>query len=370
MLKPSDLRLQPAPPSKVSPGFSTVGILGGAAGVLAPVPTMMGVGIPFSLASGDGDSLQEIGFRLLEYQYDKIDVVFSSLQSSSILRIPIQKSYWCIGEARLSSFDVHEGYLAFQLGWSTYVRQPLPAAPQQESGLAVVAGSYNPPHQGHLEPWNRCWNCFHVYRLYSLYGGRKQVLQSFFCLGKTNPFCFPSDLSKQCMLKEIVRYLCARYERVHVVIGVNPAKKYDVSPYVRQELLRAMLRELNLLNVEVVIVFLGEIMKLLPLQCNHMHGLGLLSWALKSSTWFIRFKGSTSRWSYIWKHAQQHNAKIMYRGLRSFQKDGLAEKFLEAQHLDCTCCVELWGVDLQFLRFLCLVLDDSKECHRPSSAGW
>lgn len=39
------------------------------------------------------------------------------------------------------------------------------------------------------------------------------------------------------------------------------------------------------------------------------------------------------RWSYIWKHAQQHGAKAMYRGLRSFQKDGAAEMCLEAQKL-------------------------------------
>lgn len=39
------------------------------------------------------------------------------------------------------------------------------------------------------------------------------------------------------------------------------------------------------------------------------------------------------RWSYVWKHAQQHGAKAMYRGLRSFQKDGAAEMCLEAQKL-------------------------------------
>ena len=38
-------------------------------------------------------------------------------------------------------------------------------------------------------------------------------------------------------------------------------------------------------------------------------------------------------WSYIWKHAQQHGAKAMYRGLRSFQKDGAAEMCLEAQNI-------------------------------------
>eukprot|EP00434_Breviolum_minutum_P025657 symbB.v1.2.022672.t1/scaffold1992.1/size93445/3 len=133
------------------------------------------------------------------------------------------------------------GCLALQLGTSTYIRQPLPTSPDRESGLVVIAGSYNPPHHGHLE---------------------------------------------------MVRYLSSRYERVHAVIGVNPQKKYVVSPYERQELLREMLKELSLSNVQVVIV-----------------------------------------WSYIWKHAQQHGAKAMYRGLRSFQKDGAAEMCLEAQNI-------------------------------------
>ena len=41
----------------------------------------------------------------------------------------------------------------------------------------------------------------------------------------------------------------------------------------------------------------------------------------------------TARYSYVWRYAQQQRAKVMYRGLRSFQKDGAPEKFLEAQRL-------------------------------------
>lgn len=57
--------------------------------------------------------------------------------------------------------------------------------------------------------------------------------------------------------QELLQYLSLKYERVHAVIGVNPSKTYAVSPYVRQELLRAMLKELNVSNVEVVIVCLS-----------------------------------------------------------------------------------------------------------------
>ncbi|CAJ1332260.1 unnamed protein product [Effrenium voratum] len=132
------------------------------------------------------------------------------------------------------------GYLALRLGLSNYIRQPL-GRPEREPGLAVLAGSFNPPHQGHLE---------------------------------------------------LLQYLSLKYERVHAVIGVNPSKTYAVSPYVRQELLRAMLKELNVSNVEVVIVY-----------------------------------------SFVWKHVQAHGAKAMYRGLRSWQQDGAAEKLLEAQNV-------------------------------------
>ncbi|CAE7642679.1 coaD [Symbiodinium sp. CCMP2592] len=133
------------------------------------------------------------------------------------------------------------GYFGICLGTSSYLRQPLAPPAVREQGLTVTAGSYNPPHNGHLE---------------------------------------------------VVRYLAARYERVHMVIGVNPSKTYAVSPYVRQELLRAMLKELGLANVEVFIVY-----------------------------------------SYLWKHAQKHGAKVMYRGIRSLQKDGLDEKKLEFLNL-------------------------------------
>lgn len=52
----------------------------------------------------------------------------------------------------------------------------------------------------------------------------------------------------------MVRYLSSRYEEVHAIIGVNPNKKYLVSPYQRQELFRKMLKEVGLSNVKVIIV--------------------------------------------------------------------------------------------------------------------
>ena len=113
-----------------------------------------------------------------------------------------------------------------------------------------------------------------------------------------------------------MRYLSARYEKVHAVIGVNPSKSYEVTPHARQELLRAMLLEMGVSNVEVVIVcpFVSADKRR---NCRRS--------AVRVA--------DTARYSYIWRHAQQQGAKVMYRGLRSLQKDGMTEKFLEAQRL-------------------------------------
>ena len=125
------------------------------------------------------------------------------------------------------------GCLGLQLGTSTYIRQPLPTSPDRESGLVVIAGSYNPPHHGHLDAW----------QLHS----RPQPIEL---------ECHLPPVTSLSVLhgnQEMVRYLSSRYERVHAVIGVNPHKKYVVSPYERQELFREMLKELGLSNVKVVI---------------------------------------------------------------------------------------------------------------------
>ena len=138
----------------------------------------------------------------------------------------------------------------------------------------------------------------------------------------------------------MVRYLSARYERVHAIIGVNPQKRYDVSPYERQELFRAMLKEVGLANVDVIIVSFGSVNKKgLNWAVPNMFFVSISrDWQKSPDDHYpdIGMIGKNLRWSYIWKYAQQHGAKVMYRGLRSFQKDGAAEKFLEAQPLGAT----------------------------------
>ena len=118
-----------------------------------------------------------------------------------------------------------------------------------------------------------------------------------------------------------MRYLSARYERVHAVIGVNPSKSYDVTPHARQELLRAMLLEMGVSNVEVVIV------------CPFVSADKRRNCRRSPVRVASLSPADTARYSYIWRHAQRQGAKVMYRGLRSLQKDGMTEKFLEAQRL-------------------------------------
>lgn len=72
--------------------------------------------------------------------------------------------------------------------------------PSREDISVVQAGSFNPPHRGHME---------------------------------------------------VLKYLSQRFQHVFVVIGFNPNKAYPVSPSQRKDLLESAIRELNLENVTV-----------------------------------------------------------------------------------------------------------------------
>lgn len=106
---------------------------------------------------------------------------------------------------------------------------------RDKKATVVIAGSYNPPHRGHLV---------------------------------------------------MISYLAERYGKVLVVVGMNPNKKYAVTPNERANLLKTMLKSLPNVQVEVVA-------------------------------------------GYIWRFAKRHDGRIFFRGIRTWDKDGPDERHLQ-----------------------------------------
>ena len=92
----------------------------------------------------------------------------------------------------------------------------------------------------------------------------------------------------------ILRRIAARHSKVYCVIGFNPKKKYPVTPEERKRLVEKVMEADSDLKdrVEVVLV-----------------------------------KG------YIWKFATRNNVNVMYRGIRTWKKDGDEETHLHFQNL-------------------------------------
>lgn len=87
----------------------------------------------------------------------------------------------------------------------------------------------------------------------------------------------------------MLEYLSTKYGRVIAVVGFNPNKKYPVSPEERADLLREMLKLKP--QTEHVVVEVVE--------------------------------------GYIWRYAKRVGATLFFRGIRSWEKDGKDERFLQ-----------------------------------------
>jgi pantetheine-phosphate adenylyltransferase len=89
----------------------------------------------------------------------------------------------------------------------------------------------------------------------------------------------------------MIKYLAHRHAKVICVVGCNPRKKYDVSPDERANLVRKMMSKYGPDNVEVQVVT-----------------------------------------TYIWRYGKSRQCRILYRGIRSWEKDGKEEQVLHIQN--------------------------------------
>lgn len=91
----------------------------------------------------------------------------------------------------------------------------------------------------------------------------------------------------------MLRYLATRYNEVVVVVGANPNKKYLVAPAERAAILKQMVKEERVNGKVKVEVVSG----------------------------------------YIWRFAMKERVSLMFRGIRSWEKDGKEERSLHLLNL-------------------------------------
>eukprot|EP00804_Cyclotella_cryptica_P029411 CCRYP_013363-RA/>CCRYP_013363-RA protein AED:0.12 eAED:0.12 QI:194/1/1/1/0.5/0.66/3/376/239 len=134
-----------------------------------------------------------------------------------------------------------------------------PQRKREKESLVVFAGSFNPPHWGHLV---------------------------------------------------MIRYLAERYGSVICCIGVNPTKRYDVTPNERAEILKAVISSnFSLNNVRVEVVS-----------------------------------------GYIWRYARTQKARLFYRGIRTWSEDGADELKLLIQNTYGPLLLgRIWPINTVFL---------------------
>lgn len=84
----------------------------------------------------------------------------------------------------------------------------------------------------------------------------------------------------------MLHYLSDKYDQVIAVIGVNPNKQYDVHPNDREKILSQLVEDTTNIRVEVVS-------------------------------------------NYVWRFAKKERATILYRGIRTWERDGKEEQQLQ-----------------------------------------
>ena len=115
--------------------------------------------------------------------------------------------YQAISYALIIILALLLAYSQFIVAYPTVIPFPYPTAEttaaEDKGRVVMLAGSYNPPHNGHLQ---------------------------------------------------MLKYLSRRYGKVIAVVGFNPSKTYPVSPQSRVDMLQTMITTANLPNVSAVLV--------------------------------------------------------------------------------------------------------------------
>jgi hypothetical protein len=115
--------------------------------------------------------------------------------------------------------------------WPVIIEFPWEDKSVKESQTVILAGSYNPPHRGHLamlEYLSKRW----VYHL--------GIIHSFIHPLWWKQVCFAVMQTNNKFPNPFIAY---RYGKVIAVVGFNPGKKYQVTPEERANLLRKMLKD-------------------------------------------------------------------------------------------------------------------------------
>lgn len=84
-----------------------------------------------------------------------------------------------------------------------------------------------------------------------------------------------------------------RYQKVIAVVGMNPNKEYDVAPHKRAQLINKMMSENSAVNHGTTDNVSAEVVS-----------------------------------GYIWRFGKARNVSILFRGIRSWEKDGREERAL------------------------------------------
>jgi cytidyltransferase-like protein len=187
---------------------------------------------------------------------------------------------WPEGKPNASSYDHRSSSSgSSQSKTSTprfrFYRRPPPL--YNQATTVVLAGSFNPPHLGHVA---------------------------------------------------MIRYLSQQYQRVIVVIGCNPHKVYTVSPSQRAALLRQILRYPSSSFSSSTTTSTSSTTTTSSSSSSSSSPVGVFAARVSYANVHVQIVEG-----YIWKIVQRQGAQLFVRGIRSWAQDGPDERKLQWQNI-------------------------------------